>query len=273
MFSIKCSCGEIYHADEQHAGHKIKCKKCGRIINIQPPDQSISLPRQAAGETHKNQNNIYNGKSQASKTSQTRPKGKHFAWIYACLGAAILLIVWQTIARKPSSRPDLHSVSSTLGTPYAKERPLQLPQQPDCPMGAFLRPISGEELGGHWRGGLGSLRITNGTDKDAVAVLIDDNLGYPRRAIYIRKRESGIMTSIPIGTYRLRFQFGNYWLADRRFCKLFGTSEFYESFRFEERELNNGTEYSTWEVSLHPVPEGTAKTYQIANSSFELPPP
>jgi hypothetical protein len=52
-----------------------------------------------------------------------------------------------------------------------------------------------------------------------------------------------------------------------------GTSEFAEAFAFEEHEADDGIEYSTWEVTLHSVPSGTARTHAIPASAFELPPP
>ena len=80
------------------------------------------------------------------------------------------------------------------------------------------------------------------------------------------------MTSVPLGRYRLRFQVGSEWLPERRFCWLRGTSEFDSAFEFGEIKSETGTQYKTYEVTLHPVPEGTARTHVLADSSFELPP-
>ena len=146
------------------------------------------------------------------------------------------------------------------------------PVPPSCPPNAQARPPSGAEIGGRYRGGLGKLRVENGTDDDAVAVLIDDATEAPRRAIFIRSRESGSMASVPPGRYRLRFQVGSDWLTERGFCWLRGTSEFDSAFDYGEIESERGTQYKTYEVTLHPVPQGTARTHVIADSRFELPP-
>src|ERR1019366_4090203 len=61
---------------------------------------------------------------------------------------------------------------------------------PICDSKALIQPASGSELGGKWRGGLGRLKIVNGTPRDAVAVLIDSATQVPRRAIYVRSGES-----------------------------------------------------------------------------------
>ena len=115
------------------------------------------------------------------------------------------------------------------------------------------------------------MRVANGTAFDAVTVLIDDVTDTPLRAIFIRTGESGAMTSVPPGRYRLRFQLGSDWLAERRFCKPRGTSEFDGAFNFEEIESDGGTRYSVHEVTLHAVPRGTARTHVVLDERFELP--
>ena len=132
---------------------------------------------------------------------------------------------------------------------------------------------SGEELGGQYRGGLGRVVITNGTGFDAVAKLVDNSSETPRRAIYIRQRESGSITSIPPGRYRLQFQLGTDWLTERRFCRLSGSSEFEDTFDYAEVKSDEGIKYSNHEVTLHPVKEGKAKVRELENSRFILPPP
>jgi len=147
------------------------------------------------------------------------------------------------------------------------------PGPPSCLSDLSIRPKSGAELGGRHRGGLGKLRVENGTGSDAVAVFVDVSTDVARRAIFIRAGESGSITSVPIGNYRLRFQLGSDWLSERRFCQVSGTSEFDETFDFQEIKSDRGTNYSTYEVTLHAVLLGTAKTHQVSNSVFELPDP
>ena len=120
-----------------------------------------------------------------------------------------------------------------------------------CPSEALQRPASGAELAGQYHGGLGRVVITNGTVFDAVATLVDNSSETARRAIYIRQRESGSITSIPPGRYRLQFQLGTDWLTERRFCRLSGSSEFEDTFDYVEVKSNNGIKYSTHEVTLH----------------------
>ena len=99
-------------------------------------------------------------------------------------------------------------------------------------------------------------------------------LPKPRAAQFtFRQQESGSITSIPPGHYRLQFQLGTDWLTERRFCRLSGSSEFVDTFDYAEVKSDKGIKYSTHEVTLHPVKEGKAKVRKLENSRFILPPP
>lgn len=154
----------------------------------------------------------------------------------------------------------------------AKPRYTGLRITPPCSEDAGERPTSGRELGGRHRGGHGRITIANGTANDAVAVLSAVSDGRPRRAIFIRSGEDGLITSIPVGTYRLQFQFGELWLVSRRFCTISGTSEFAEAFNFTENAVDGSIEYQTFSVSLHATPSGNASTRRLDNGPLLLPP-
>lgn len=202
------------------------------------------------------------------------PKPTTRRWIVGASLAGILLLSWGVyrITNPPQEKP-----SSATSRPPAPKIPAPIetvqPLLPPCQPEAQVRPGSGAELGGRYRGGLGRLRVANGTEFDAVAVLIDDATDVPRRAIFVRTRESGAMTSVPPGRYRLRFQLGSEWLAERRFCRTRGTSEFDDAFDFKEIESDRGTKYRAYEVTLHAVPQGRARTHVVSDERFELPPP
>jgi hypothetical protein len=116
------------------------------------------------------------------------------------------------------------------------------------------------------------VRITNGTARDAVVVLSDEASNESRRAIYIRGGDERSITSVPKGRYRLRYQFGDRWLR-RRFCELWGTSEFAETLIFAEKADERGKQYETFDVTLHPVPDDTARTNLLPDVPLPLPPP
>jgi DNA-directed RNA polymerase subunit RPC12/RpoP len=31
---MRCACGAVYHADDQHAGRQIRCTNCGAILSV-----------------------------------------------------------------------------------------------------------------------------------------------------------------------------------------------------------------------------------------------
>jgi len=137
--------------------------------------------------------------------------------------------------------------------------------------GIVLAPKSGTEIGGRHRGGLGNLTIKNGSESDAIAVVIDAASLQPRRAIYIRRGEPGLMKSMPVGTYIVRFQLGETWLAARRFCNIVSTSEFENHVEFTETRTETGTKFSRVELTLYTVQGGNAPTDLLPNDPLPLP--
>ena len=140
-------------------------------------------------------------------------------WLVTASAVGIVLLLWgayriKTPPKENDASPTVESSSLSIRYPVATLEPTP----PSCPAEAQVRPRSGAELGRPFRGGLGSLRVENGTSLDAAAVLIDDVTDVPQRAIFIRSGESGSMTSVPTGRYRLRFQLGSDWVSERRFC-------------------------------------------------------
>jgi len=153
---------------------------------------------------------------------------------------------------------------------FGKLEPANEP--PGC-QGATIvpRPQTSQELGGRWRGGRAELRVSNGTENDGIAVLYDP-YDEPKRALYVRRHETGVMTAVPAGTYRLKFQFGDDWLETREFCPPMGSAEFDEALEFSETRDEDGVRYRGFTVTLHSVPSGTARTSPLPNVPLPLPP-
>lgn len=271
MITIRCTCGETYHADEQHVGLSIRCNRCGKVLEV----VAASRPQDLVGSQVRFDlppTKPLDAPTEAYPRHTSKPATNR--WMVAANLAVISLLSWVVyrIVNLPQERTLTPSIRPPA-PPVLPSATIVQPLLPPCQPDGQIRPRSGAELGGRYRGGLGGLRVTNGTDLDAVAVLIDDATEGPRRAIFIRSGESGAMTSVPLGRYRLRFQVGSKWLTERRFCRTRGTSEFDDAFDFEEVESATGTRYSTYEVTLHPVPEGTARTHVVPDERFDLPPP
>jgi hypothetical protein len=108
---------------------------------------------------------------------------------------------------------------------------------------------------------------------DAVAVATDVN-GPGKLAVYIRSQEN---FTVPIrdGDIQLYFCLGEDWDSGaRRFTRRTSFFRFAEPLRFEstfDLDMESGrasTEYTTWEVTLHAVPGGTARTESIPEAEF-----
>ena len=92
--------------------------------------------------------------------------------------------------------------------------------------------------------------------------------------ILIRPNSSHKITRILDGRYKLLFMHGKDWdRINKTFLVNKSYSEFREDFDFTTREVveRGGTydEYSVYEVTLHPVSGGTAKTDNILASEFD----
>lgn len=121
--------------------------------------------------------------------------------------------------------------------------------------------------------GLGELKIENGTDLDAVAKLVRS---YPRKSIYtvyIRAKNSYKIIGISNGTYDLYFTHGKDWdEVNGEFLVSKSYSKFKDNFEFATKNVtkNGGEyeEYSVYEVTLHPVLGGAAKTETVSENEF-----
>lgn len=134
------------------------------------------------------------------------------------------------------------------------------------------RPSSGAEIGGAYRGGFGSLHIKNDSESDAIAVLMDARTRLARRAIYIRRAETGVMGSIPAGEYRVQFQMGDTWLTTNRFCTIVGTSQFEDALTFAARDNVDAIAYSRYDLTLFPVVFfGNVDPDALPNQPLRLP--
>ncbi len=273
MITVKCACGETYHADEQHVGRRIRCGKCGTLLEI------VAVPRGR---------DVVGSKAQADSSPQgpsvrpgevrprspSRPTWRGWPVVAGVFG--IVLIFWvayrmnQPRGQPSGTPPRPEAVSEPSVPPPSVTGPSASPP-PVAKLG--IRPLSGTELCRRHGSGLGRVRIDNGTGYDAVALLVDCATDSARRAIFIRAGEAASINSVSPRRYHLRFQLGSDWLAERRFNRVLGTSEFDEVLDFKETEQDGATNYHTFEVSLQPVPQGNALTHEIPDERFELPPP
>jgi hypothetical protein len=144
--------------------------------------------------------------------------------------------------------------SEPLGTGGVRVTAQKIVNRPaaPCALEGAVRPRSGAELGGKQdRRDSGKLQIDNRTGWDAVATLVEDSDGTPRRAIFIRNGALGLITSVPSGRYRLRFQARCDWPVGRRSCRHADTSEIDEALDVRKVSSGSGRGSATYHVTLH----------------------
>lgn len=121
--------------------------------------------------------------------------------------------------------------------------------------------------------GLSSLKVVNGTDCDAVVKLVSgtkDQDPLVCRFVYVCAGNSVIIQGIGAGDYRLLFCTGTHWdNACKRFTRPHAAQEFVERIRFGQQWKADHIEYSSNEVTLHPVAGGSARTSRVSQEAFD----
>ena len=123
--------------------------------------------------------------------------------------------------------------------------------------------------------GLGELTIKNGTDNDAVVKLVPITINKSALTIYVRRNSNFTIKKIKDGNYKLFFVVGRHYDEDSLiFLQDCSFAVFEEVFSFNTTEYRISdkikTEYSVFEITLHGVIGGTAKTDAITKKDFLL---
>jgi hypothetical protein len=130
------------------------------------------------------------------------------------------------------------------------------------------RPETGYCVKNITRSGLGEVVMHNNAKMDSVAVLADLDI-KPLIAIYIRAGDTYNLTGVDDGSYGLYFTMGTGWDAKAgKFRSSRGLYRFNNPLDFKTVDDADGTEYSTFEVSLYEVPMGESN---ILPDNFQFP--
>ena len=112
--------------------------------------------------------------------------------------------------------------------------------------------------------GYGELKIDNGLDLDAVAVLttLKNEVIF---SVYIQAHSQFTITGIRDGTYKLFFMLGKDWDGETaRFTRKVSYQVFEDTFPYS----TTATEATVWSVTLHRVVGGTAQTEYVDPKAF-----
>jgi hypothetical protein len=101
------------------------------------------------------------------------------------------------------------------------------------------------------------------------------NINQSIYTVYIRSKSEYAINKIDNGIYKVLFCLGNDWDAkNRAFRKNSSFSEFERNFQYTTNEKIEGeyikTLYTTFEISLHSVLGGTARTDSITEFEFDI---
>lgn len=260
MLTLRCECGEIYHADERHIGRRIKCKKCDQIIPIEHPDARSPSPELTPDRTY----------APTSQESWSKALDHRVLIVAGAIILAILLFVFNL--RGPgdfSSDRDqsLPSSSPTVTTEPRKEIQPPIPRPKRSPVSL---PSGTDIISSQGLLGFGTLKIINGTGRDAVVKLVNNTVRRRTyRFVYVKAHDETTTKNIGPGSYLLRFAFGIDWdLNLRKFLQKRSYAQFVNAFEFEQVETRSGVRHRKIEVTLHPVLGGKTRTTSIDEDTF-----
>lgn len=306
MLTVPCRCGEVFQADERFIGRAIKCWRCGEVLLVgaaptSSPAGTGSGPRSlrrwgigggvvaiaaivwiAVSLQARGTDPEVSSKPPSSARVESSPKAVAPAAPPAAARPTplprlsfddMLRIAEDTPPSKlPKAQPRERAApvppsggGSTQSPRFVLE-PDQLKAKPPA-----TRPKNGTEI---WTpvgpSGHGTLRINNGTRHDAAVTLLDADTATARRFVYLRAREAITLEAVAPCQCRLFFALGTGWDAlTEEFREDPSYSVFDSPLRFTESETAAGVEYATFSVTLHPIPEGRAKTTRLSKEEFE----
>ncbi|GAB2909147.1 hypothetical protein ACFMQL_25995 [Nonomuraea fastidiosa] len=128
---------------------------------------------------------------------------------------------------------------------------------------AAARPRNGRILYDRISGGLGQLKIKNGTSRDGVVALVKGR--KKAISIYVRAKSSATIRDVRDGTYTIYFTTGTrYSVSKGRFTR--GAS--YQRFNNRLRFTTTSRTRTIWTITLNPVKGGTARTSHVNPKDF-----
>lgn len=290
MLRISCPCGETYNADEAHIGRYIQCRNCGNKLYIADPAKSYEISRTA--ENSIQEPGSHRGANKSSKRKQRRITSSRKFWAVIATGLIAVIAVFvfwpnrvhytnvnasnsstSTVRAETATQPSKENVPSETVTQPSNDNlpyvPVYVPPIPELEQAPPVSLANGTNIiRCRAVGGYGRLTVENGTSQDA-AVRLKTN-GETMRFVYVKAGHTISIRGVAPGVYDLLFANGVDWdVITQRFKRDKSYAKFEEPLDFREEETQTGIRYSTFRVTLHPVPSGNARTSSINESEFE----
>ncbi|MEV0614435.1 hypothetical protein AB0I81_14000 [Nonomuraea sp. NPDC050404] len=128
---------------------------------------------------------------------------------------------------------------------------------------AAARPRNGRILYDRISGGLGQLKIKNGTSRDGVVALVKG--GKKAISIYVRAKSSATIRDVRDGTYRIYFTTGSrFGVSKGRFARDAAYQRFNDRLKFRTTSRSS----TIWTLTLNPVKGGKARTTSVNPKDF-----
>lgn len=117
--------------------------------------------------------------------------------------------------------------------------------------------------------GSGSLRVSNGTNRDAYIKLVEPRSHELVAAFYVKSNSSFTLEQIPDGAYQVLFVLGTDWDAKTQsFTKSKRFAKFDKYLNFTTTQLDNEVQYKAFRITLNPVVGGNTTTSGVNEQEF-----
>lgn len=299
MLTVRCPCGEVYHADDAHAGRALRCVMCGQVLAIKDAASA------RADTTTRTGTELW---PQPQVLRRNRWTGRRLGGVGAAAGLGLLLVlVLRGAFRAPPSPSTSSQVSpAALGSPGSEAS--QAPEQAYVPTSIPPGPIPAPEVvapaaaapaeeppapaprppnrlatgdtpyAGGIRSGRSEITAENGTETDAMVRVIRQSTVDDRnvRSFYVRSHDQYVATDIPPGQYVLRVAFGEDWDTAARGFRSYKSYSETETFAVTEttsKEVREdgevlSTSASRVSITLHKVSHGNFSSHPIDEDEF-----
>lgn len=301
MIKVQCYCGETYKADEKQVGYKIKCNKCGVILDIIGNTKSNLDNTKYDSTPYKK--TVFDNKSNINNANKFKSRFVFAGIIFGLVVGSISVYSYYG-SRKDNNLlnhlPPSFPSTALKPIPFIEPmkpitikyiKPIKMIERQDYPLlelepkkpreikpipvvkyvpDDYVPPENGfnieKPIGVN---GMGSLKVINGKNDDAaIKLAFVNNKRMISRFVFVKKKSTAILTGIEPGEYSVRFSLGDYWDNVNMNWVNPVCYEFEDNFNYYENETNDGIRYRSYDISLHPVVTGKAHTKRISKDDF-----
>lgn len=198
------------------------------------------------------------------------------------LGEGIVLTSWKTVgvsilavcgllvlvscsgddqSSSPPSYPYTFSAPVASQSETIPKQPLIVPTNRSLPSSTVLVSPA--------KRGRGSLKVSNGTNRDAYIKLVDPHSRKLVAAFYVKSNSTLKLKKVPDGTYQVLFVLGEDWDSKTRsFTRSKRFAKFDRSLDFTTTRSTNRIQYRVFELTLNSVFGGNATSSEVNDQEF-----